>query len=140
MFIIYVEFFAPDEIQPRKNEYWIVNDSTLNDFYQKVAILDTSHQMCEPDVEQGYEVDSPPILDIYNETRLVKTKTLCRKDQKKNWIRHAINMNIKKRHHYFSQYRRNLISNREYTNFRNFVPNQIRCTKLDYCYKLFNKK
>ena len=46
----------------------MVNDSTLDDFDQKVALSDTSHTICEPDVDGATELFHLTLVSIFNAT------------------------------------------------------------------------
>ena len=108
-------------------------------FYQKVGILDTSDILCELDLDRATELFHLKLIDTYKETCPIKTKTLSAKDQKQPWISSAIKNEHKKETSLFSLYRRNLISNHEVNNFRNFVTNQIRSTKKKTYFHKFSK-
>ena len=86
-----------------------------------------------PGVDRATEMFHLKLIDIYNETCLIKkTETLSGKDQ----IIHAVKIILKNKQRYFSLYRRNLISNQHYTNFRNFVTSQIMSAKKQYYQKV----
>ena len=73
------------------------------------------------------------LIDItqesYDRQCPVRCKIQSHKSKKKPWITHEIVSNIKKKRAYYILYLQNKLSKRFYTQFRNFVTNQIRNSK-----------
>ena len=77
------------------------------------------------------------VLHHYNLHVPIKTEFISSKDIEKPWINLELKNCMKKHQTYFRLFKQNLISEREYNVFRNFVTVCIRLAKNEYYEKLF---
>ena len=139
IFIIYESYFETLKLTPKVIQYRLENETTLSTFYHNFSRIDTSDILSETDVDRGAALLNDLILECYNVSVPIKKKTISIKDQLKPWISATVKYNIKKRHHYFSLFKQNKMSKREYNYFRNLVNCQIRKSKLDYYRRIFSE-
>ena len=137
IFIIYKQYFDSEKNPPKKISYRIINETTLQNLYNNFSLIDANEIMSKTDVNDALITLHNKILDCYNVSCPIKTKTVSVKDQTKPWINATIKHNILKRQNNYRLYKRNLMSEREYKSFRNLVNNQIRTAKRQYYEKLF---
>ena len=93
--------------------------------------------LCEPDADRATSLLHTKILEAYNESCPIKTKTVSVKDQLKPWITNSVKTKIKKRHNYLTLLKKGLISQREYNSYRNYVNSHIRFAKKQYYHNAF---
>ena len=107
IFIKYDNYFDTDKIPPKQIRYRVMNETTLNNFYQKFSLIET-------DINKALVKLDNKIMECYNECCPIKTKIISSKDQIKPWINQSIKNNIVKRQNNYKLYQRGLISDREY--------------------------
>ena len=138
IFIIYKDYLATDRLSPKEITYRLINEATLNNFYERFRSEVATFSIDNSNVDSSIELLNEKILNCYNYCCPIKTKTISVKDQIKPWINSQIKENIKKRQNNYLLYRRNLMSRREYNAYRNQVNDQIRSSKRDYFHRLFH--
>ena len=79
------------------------------------------------------------INNYFNLCCPIRTKTVSPKNTTKPWISREICANIKKWQNYYSLVRQNKMSHQFYSQFRNFVTNQIRQAKINYFARKFQQ-
>ena len=137
IFIIYKHYFGSEKNPPKKNSYRIINETTLQSLYNNFSLIDANDIMSKIDVNDVIITLHNKILDCYNASCPINTKTVLFKDQTKSLINATIKHNILKRQNNYCLYRKNLMSEREYKSFRNLVNKQIRTAKRQYYEELF---
>ena len=112
IFIKYDNYFDTDKIPPKQIRYRVMNETTLNNFYQKFSMIDTTQLMIETDINEALIKLDNKIMECYNECCPIKTKIISSKDQIKPWINQSIKNNIVKRQNNYKLYQQGLISER----------------------------
>ena len=140
IFLIKNNFFHVPKIKECITiQYRLINDETLLDMYNKLGQYNFNDILNDENCATSLSTFTEVLHEIYDSCCPIKTKTISPKSLKKPWINRKILRNIKTRQNYFTLYKQGRLSKENYNNFRNFVTNQIRASKRDYYFKLFEK-
>ena len=122
-----------------KIEYRLINDNTMKNFHQTVSSIDFTDIINTEDCSTAIS-QLTDLLDYnYKLCFPIKIKTISYKNFVKPWITKEILSIIKKRHDYYLLFRKKLIHKKTYTDYRNYVTNEIRNSKRKYYEKAFNE-
>lgn len=133
IFLIHKYFFHPGENSSKVQiKFRLINDVTLSNLYNKVAHADYGDIVDDDDCDRGLSIFVEGLTDAYNVCCPIKTKTISIKDKLKPYINESIKIDIKKRNAYWVLLNQKKIPKAFYTNFRNFVTDQIRTSKSIY--------
>ena len=115
-----------------KIQYRLINENSMNDFFLNMSACDFSNINNSNDCSSAI-VELQDIIDeTFRSSCPLITKTISFKNAIKPWITDKILTHIKKRQHYFILYRKNVITKKTYSNYRNFVTSLIRKAKKQY--------
>ena len=89
-----LENVQTDGIRPKQIRYRLINETTLEFFYEKCSMIDTTHLMIETDINEALNKVDNKIMECYNECYPYKTKVISNKDQIKPWIKQSIENDI----------------------------------------------
>ena len=101
-------------------EYRDINENTLHNFYQYLSSYDFSNVINYDDCSTAISELTEIIDDAYRTCCPIKIKTISYKDYSKPWISKKILTLIRKRQHFYLLFRKNIVSKKTYTDFRNF--------------------
>ena len=141
IFLIMENFFEISNPEQCKTiTYRLINEETLKYFYTSLMNhnfddIYNDDNDCASSLTMFQEV----LHEIYNECCPIKTKTISPKRFRKPWINRKIILDIKKRQNYFNLFKQGKISKVTYKRFRNYVNGQIRNSKKNYYFNLFEK-
>lgn len=119
-------------------KYRLINETTINEFCLNVSSHDFSDIENLDDCSAAMDQLTDVIDDAFKMSCPIKTKNISYKNFIKPWISNEIVKLIKKRQNYYILYRKNVISKKTYSNYRNFVTNEIRKVKKKYYVEKFN--
>ena len=67
-----------------------MNETKLNNFYQKFSMIDSTQLMNETDINEALIKLDNKIMDRYKECCPIKAKVISSKDQIKPWIKQSL--------------------------------------------------
>ena len=85
------------ENPPKKIRYRLINETTHQNFYNNFSLTDANEIMSKTYVNDAIIILHNKILDCYNLSCPIKTKTVSVEDQTKHWLNATIKHNILKR-------------------------------------------
>ena len=139
IFIHIKNFFSTKSDNPNINiEFRLINDETIANFYLNISSYDFSSIEDLADCSNALKELTDIIDHEYKSCFPLKSRTISYKNKIKPWISKEILSYIKKRHHYFLLFRKNIMSKKSYSDYRNFVTNKIRSAKKKYYEDKFN--
>ena len=139
IFINIKDIFSNKSDNPNMNiKFRLINDENSCNFYLNVSSYDFSAISDSNDCASALDNLTTIIDHEYKSCFPLKTKTISYKDHIKPWISKDIVSYIKKRHHYYILYRKNIMSKKAYCDYRNFVSSKIKMAKKKFYEEKFN--
>ena len=138
IFIIYQNVFQNVSLI-ETIQYRLINERTVNN------LIDKLHDVSFDDIIQSDDLDTSIkklddiILSNFNICCPIKTKKITAKDKLKPWVSGPLKILIKKKQIYYQLYKRELINENYYKNFKNFVTYQLRIAKRYYYENLLQR-
>ena len=138
-FIHFEHFFIAKNSNPNVNiEFRPINDENTANFVQSISSYDLCNTCDSDDCSTSLNELTNIIDHEYKSCFPLISKTISYKNTIKPWISKEIISLIKKRHHYYTLFRKNIVTKNEYIDYRNFVTNRIKFAKKKYFEKKFN--
>ena len=81
IFLVYKSYLLNHTLQPKKVEYRVFNETTKNCFHNKVMSMNLEDLLSEADVDHATSLLHTKILEAYNDSCPIITKTISVKDQ-----------------------------------------------------------
>ena len=139
IFITYKDFLNNISPQPEIIEYRIINEYTLQLFYDNLSKTSFDEITTLSDCNEAINKLDRLIMTEYDNACPKRKKKVNYLDKSKPWISKEILEQIKKRQHYYNLLKQNWMTTYSYNRFRNSVTSEIRNAKKTYYDKLFLK-
>ena len=107
------------------------NIYTLSALYEMLASINFDDIINNDNINEATQLLFERINNAFKLFCPIRKKTVSPKNTTKPWISDKICENIKKRQNFYSIVRQNKMSHKFYSQFRNFVTNQIRQAKIN---------